>query len=230
MNIFVKHYHDPQEAAAAAAHLTWLTNLGSGVRFPKLRMCTGRRLVTELLAGHHPHPADLPVVAAALGTLHRNAYDQHLHHARLDRPFRVDGLLINDFVTPRRAALARQPVPHTGLPAAIYKDTNVRNILLTDQGVAQVDFDDLTLAPFGYDLAKLIVSAAMTYGQPVASLVADTLAAYNMHVGANACTIDRLHRYAELHTHLTAPYLHRNGYRHPWPTVRPWPAPARSSP
>lgn len=221
MNIFVKRYRDPQTAAAAAAHLTWLTNLDSGVRFPALRMVAGQRLVTELLTGHHPRPADLPVVAAALGSLHRNAYDRHLHHAHLDQPFRVNGLLINDFVTPRHAALARQPVPHTDLPAAIYKDSNLRNTLLTDHGVALIDFDDLTLAPFGYDLAKLIVSTDMTHGQPAASLLADTLAAYNDHVGANACTIDRLLRYAELHGSLTAPYLHRNGYRHPWPTVRP---------
>ncbi|MGH3679021.1 MAG: phosphotransferase [Natronosporangium sp.] len=230
MNVFVKRYHDPQAAAAAAAHLAWLTNFCTGVRFPALRMVAGRWMVTELLTGHHPRPADLPVVAATLGTLHRSAHERHLHRARLDRPLRVGGLLISDFVTPRRAALARQPVPHTGLPAAIYKDTNVRNLLLTDAGVAQVDFDDLTLAPFGYDLAKLIVSTAMTYGQPAASLVSDTLAAYNTHVGTNACPLNRLHRYAELHGRLTAPYLHRNGYRHPWPTVRPWPAPARSSP
>jgi hypothetical protein len=230
MNVFVKRYHDPQTAEAAAAHLTWLTNLGTGVRLPALWTCAGPWLVTELLTGHHPRPADLPGVAAALGTLHRRAYDRHLHQARLDRPFRVDGLLIGDFVTPRRAALARQPVTHTGLPAAIYKDTNLRNVLLTDQGVALVDFDDLTLAPFGYDLAKLIVSTAMTYGQPAASLVADVIAAYNTRVGVNACTNDRLHRYAELHGSLTAPYLHRNGYHHPWPTVRPWPAPARNNP
>jgi hypothetical protein len=230
MNVFVKRYHDPQMAAAEAAHLTWLTNLGTGVRFPALRMWAGPRLVTELLTGHHPRPADLPVVAAALGTLHRTAYDRHLHHARLDHPFRIGGLLISDFVTPRRAALARQSVPHIGLPAAIYKDTNVRNVLLTEHGVALVDFDDLTLAPFGYDLAKLIVSTAMTYGQPAPGVVADALAAYNARVGGNACTVNRLRYYAELHGRLTASYLHRNGYRHPWPNVRPWPEPTRSSP
>jgi Ser/Thr protein kinase RdoA (MazF antagonist) len=193
-------------------------------------MVTGRWMVTELLTGHHPRPADLPVVAAALGTLHRIAYERHLHHAHLDRPFRVGGLLINDFVTPRRAALAREPAPCTGLPAVIYKDTNVRNILLTEQGVALVDFDDLTLAPFGYDLAKLIVSTAMTHGKPAPSLVADAQAAYNTRVGANACTVNRLRHFAELHGSLTSPYLHRNGYRHPWPTVRPWPKPTRNCP
>ena len=230
MNVFVKRYRDPESAAAAAAHLAWLTSLGTNVRLPALRMVAGPRLVTELLIGQRPRPADLPSVAVALGTLHRSAYDQHLHRAYLDRPFRVGELFIDGFVTPRRAALARHPVPYAGLPAAIYRDTNVRNVLLTEQGVALVDFDDLTLAPFGYDLAKLIVSTAMTYGQPDRGVVADALAAYNANVGAHACTVDRLHRYAELHSSLTAPYLHRNGYRHPWPTVRPWPEPVRSSP
>lgn len=230
MNVFVKHYRDPRAAAAAAAHLAWLTDLAAGIRFPVLRMLAGPRLVTELITGHHPRSADLPIVAAALGTLHRSAYERYLHRARLDRPLRVGGLLINDFVTRRRAALARQPVPYTGLPAAIYKDTNVRNVLLTEERVSFVDFDDLTLAPFGYDLAKLIVSTAMTYGQPDPGLVADALTAYNAHVGANACTADCLHRYAELHGSLNAPYLHRNGYRHPWSTVRPWPELTRSSP
>jgi hypothetical protein len=229
VNVFVKRYRDPQAAAAAAAHLAWLTDLASGIRLPALRMLAGPRLVIELLAGHQPRLADLPLTAAALGTLHSSAYERHLHHAGLDRPFWVGGLLINDFVTPRRAALARHPVPCTGLPAAIYKDTNLRNVLLTEQGVALVDFDDLTLAPFGYDLAKLIVSIAMTHGKPAPSLVADTLAAYNTRVGTNACTADRLHHYAELHSSLTAPYLHRNGYCHPWPNVRPWPEPTRSS-
>ena len=35
---------------------------------------------------------------------------------------------------------------------------------MTATGPAIVDFDDLTLAPFGYDLAKLVVSTAMTHG------------------------------------------------------------------
>lgn len=34
--------------------------------------------------------------------------------------------------------------------------------LLTDVGVSIVDFDDLTLAPFGYDPAQLVISTAMT--------------------------------------------------------------------
>jgi hypothetical protein len=42
---------------------------------------------------------------------------------------------------------------------------------------------------------------------------------------ATACTVEELRRYAEIHHLLTVRYLHRNGYRHAWPDVRPWPAP-----
>jgi hypothetical protein len=38
-------------------------------------------------------------------------------------------------------------------PVAFYKDTNPRNILITAAGQL-ITVDDLTLAPFGYDLAK----------------------------------------------------------------------------
>jgi aminoglycoside/choline kinase family phosphotransferase len=114
-------------------------------------------------------------------------------------------------------------VPHSGLPAALYKDANIRNFILTQHGVAMVDFDDLTLAPFGYDLAKLIVTTAMTHGRSGA--VDAALAAYNARVDTNACPPHRLHAYAEFHHTLTARYLGHNGYRHPWPLIRPWPVP-----
>jgi hypothetical protein len=60
---------------------------------------------------------------------------------------------------PRLAALL-------GEPAAFYKDSNPRNFLITGDGtIFAVDTDDLTLAPFGYDLAKLIATLTMTYGE-----------------------------------------------------------------
>jgi hypothetical protein len=40
------------------------------------------------------------------------------------------------------------------------------NILITSIGrPVTVDIDDLTLAPFGYDLVKLVVTLAMTHGR-----------------------------------------------------------------
>lgn len=148
----------------------------------------------------------------------------------MDEPFHTrHGLTITDFITPRRTALEKIPLPVTGQPAALYKDANIRNFLLTDDGVAVVDFDDLTLAPFGYDLAKLVVSAAMTYGQLDPHMIELALNTYNSHTAAvgrfTECPMQHLRVYAEFHHLLTAPYLHRNGYRHPWPRVRPWPEP-----
>ncbi|WP_218022372.1 hypothetical protein, partial [Nocardia amamiensis] len=91
-----------------------------------------------------------------------------------------------------------------------------------------IDFDDLTLAPFGYDLAKLIVSTAMTHGRIASSVVEEALAIYNHHTAPNraSCSLAQLRHYSEIHHQLTKPYLHRNGYRHSWDDMRPWPPPS----
>ncbi|MGH3801082.1 MAG: phosphotransferase [Pseudonocardiaceae bacterium] len=227
---FAKRYPDQRHATMAIAHRDWLSGLESGVRLPALRSATARELVFEHLGTRHPDADDLADLAQALGRLHAAAYLRHLHAARLDEPFHTrHGLTITDFITPRRTALEKIPLPVTGRPAALYKDANIRNFLLTDDGVAIVDFDDLTLAPFGYDLAKLVVSAAMTHGRLDPHMIELALDTYNSHTAEvgrfTECPMRQLRVYAEFHHLLTAPYLHRNGYRHPWPRVRPWPAP-----
>ncbi|MQY28887.1 hypothetical protein [Nocardia aurantia] len=75
---------------------------------------------------------------------------------------------------------------------------------------------------------KLVVSAAMTHGRLSAEAVEAALASYNDRTAGHGihCTIDEFRRYAEIHHHLTAPYLHRHGYHHSWTDVRPWPEPA----
>ncbi len=110
-----------------------------------------------------------------------------------------------------------------GLPASVYKDANVRNFLLTDDDVVAVDFDTLTLAPFGYDLAKLVVSAAMTYGPFPDPLVGCVLAAYNAVLAAHrlpACTAEEFEAWTEMHHVLTSPYQGSNGYQHSWRASR----------
>jgi hypothetical protein len=228
--VFIKRYPNQDRATKACAHWNWLSGLESTVRLPALRSATTRELAFERLGSQHPDADDLAVVALALGRLHAAAYSRHLHATRLDEPFLAqDGMIISDFITPRRTALQKMPLPLTGLPAALYKDANIRNFLLTDNGVAIVDFDDLTLAPFGYDLAKLIVSTAMTHGRldpHIVELALETYNARTAQAGPNTtCSMSDLRAYAEFHHLLTARYLHRNGYRHPWPEVRPWPEP-----
>jgi hypothetical protein len=227
-DVHVKHYSDPRRCAWARIHLGWLAGLDSGVRLPAVRSAGTHRLVFEHLGHRRPGPGDLHVLADALGRLHAAAYTRQLHAARLDQPFRTPGgLVISDFVTPRREILRRLRVPVTGLPAAVYKDANIRNFLLTDTGVAILDFDDLTLAPFGYDLAKLVLSTAMTHGHLDPRHLQAALEAYNARTAeagghTATCTPQRLRGYAEVHHLLTARYLHRNGYTHPWPEIRPW--------
>lgn len=238
-DLFVKRYDDPQRCAAAAAHHTWLTSLVSGVRLPHLIRQTSRHLVFERLPGRTPKAADLPRVAAVLGRLHDAAYRKELHFARLDQPrTTATGLTLPDFAGSRRKALHRA-AHATGLgpaaldavldraswPAAFYKDPNVRNYVLEGENVTVVDFDDLTLAPFGYDLAGLIVTASLTYGRLDQWILTNCIGAYQAAIAPIRCGLDEVRQYAELHHLLTLRYLGTNGYRHPWPTVRPWPDP-----
>ncbi|MGW0324476.1 phosphotransferase [Nocardia sp. NPDC003183] len=222
---FVKHYSSPSRAESARAHHDWLRRLNAPVRIPQLHEVTGTRLVLEHLEGRQPEPADLPVVAAALGDLHTAAYTRHLHAGRLDQPYEATtALRLVDFVSPRTTVLP-PGFAITALPCALYKDSNIRNFILLDNQVAIIDFDDLTLAPFGYDLAKLVVSAAMTHGPLTCTLVEDTLNRYNTQTTgiANAhCDMRRLQLYTEIHHQLTSRYLGHHGYLYEWSRVRPW--------
>ncbi|WP_410813251.1 phosphotransferase [Micromonospora sp. 067-2] len=237
--IFVKRYDDPERCAAAAAHHTWLAGLGSGVRLPALVARSSRHLIFERLMGHAPGVEDLPRAAAALGQLHAAAHRDELRTACLDQPHITStGLVISDFASPRQAALhhaaaaagihesvINAALDRVGEPVTFYKDPNIRNYLANGNEVAVVDFDDLTLAPFGYDLAGLVVTASMTYGRLADLSIARCLRAYRVAVAPQICSLADLKRYAELHHLLTLRYLGRNGYRHAWPTVRPWPDP-----
>ena len=65
----------------------------------------------------------------------------------------------------------------------------------------------------------------MTYGRLAPDAVEAALEVYNTYTaaaaGGTACPMKRLRAYAEFHHLCTARYLHRNGYRHAWPNVRP---------
>jgi Ser/Thr protein kinase RdoA (MazF antagonist) len=190
--------------------------------------------------GRHAKPADLVPLAQYLGQVHTAAHAAQLHEARLDTCYGTgSGHRIRGFPEPRLQAIetrlgsgrVHDPLLNAGdarrlfddmadEPTAFYKDTNPRNVLVTSDGPVMVDFDDLTLAPFGYDLAKLIVTLTMTHGS--LPEIEEALTAYNTATAEIAIVSwDELMIWAEFHHILTSPYLGRGGYKHSWHELRP---------
>lgn len=227
---------------AAAANYHWIAAHSDPTFLPRLLNLDDRALLFEYVPGHHAQPQDLPALAVLLGRFHAALCATQLRDARMDQPFHAAGLTIPSFVDVRERRLLTRlrsaPLPDTwltadlirkwmhaaaGLPSSVYKDSNVRNFLIADTVIA-VDFDVLTLAPFGYDLAKLVVSAVMTYGHISEDLVAGVLDLYNdavNEVGVPGCPLEEFAVWAECHHVLTSPYLGSNGYQVPWSTARP---------
>jgi len=243
---FTKRYASAQQCAAARFHYDWLAAHVQPLCLPRL-LATGRRhLIFGHVHGRYATPVDLEALAAHLGDAHGTAWVNVLHTARLDYPHRATGgHTIADFATPRLAALNSSDRVTTSMraqeitraielihaaidrPAAIYKDTNPRNVLITPTGrIMTIDFADLTLAPFGYDLAKLVVTLSMTHGSIAEKTVERALAAYNAAAARHASALGdtsyaQLLGYAQIHHVLTARYLGRGGYQYQWPAVRP---------
>jgi Ser/Thr protein kinase RdoA (MazF antagonist) len=234
---FTKSYDTPDQAAAAARHHHWLTRHARPLCQPALTAATPTGLTFAYVDGRHARPEDLPRLAALLGDAHGTAWITDLHRARLDTPHPLgDSHAMADFRTPREAALRRRlkqgHIPDQAIltamltlldrtadgPAAFYKDSNPRTFLLTPDGtVFAVDTDDLTLAPFGYDLAKLIVTLFMTYGPVSDPVISTALTTYNEAAARHDPSLgatgrERLADFLALHAVLTAPYAGRNGY------------------
>ena len=239
---FVKHYPSLAARQAAQANYRWLAGLHSRPRLPELTAANGPVLGFERIDGRCARPEDLGMLAAHLGDVHGSAHAAELHQARLNQPYRaVNGHMLPSFPHRRVDAVARElragNVPGNGLmsiaraqrllaradgPAAFYKDANPRNFLITPDGLAvTVDFDDLTLAPFGYDLAKLVVTLAMTYGSLPGEQIAAALCAYNT-AAARQCaalpgvTWTELMNWAEIHRILTSRYAADGRYPRRW--------------
>lgn len=241
---WIKRYRTAAACQTTAANHRWLASLATPV--PALRATRANRLEFDHVAGRHARPRDLPMLADLLGNLHRTTYAAGLHRARLDRPHTTDtGLVIPDFLTPRhnalRALLDGRAAPDPAFtsdqavavlesavngPACIYKDSNPRNFLITPGGVVVVDFDVLTLAPAGYDLAKLIVTLVMTHGRLPEAEIDQALMIYNAAFSHDSAAIKPLElepvtraelmAWAEIHHIFTRPYLGRSGYRYSW--------------
>jgi Ser/Thr protein kinase RdoA (MazF antagonist) len=241
---FSKPYATREALEQTIAHHAWLNEHAGSLRLPAIRTVRADGIDFASIEGRHARFTDAPAVATVLGRAHAAAWKGDLHRALLTTAHPLaHGHELPDFVSPRIAALRRHRAAglvnahqmtaaqsllaaSPATPVAFYKDTNLRNVLITADGPVMVDLDDLTLAPFGYDLAKLLVTLAMTYGPLPPATFTTSLACYNqplLGAGLPPVTIGRFLGHAELHHLLTLPYLGKSGYRHPWPTVRPRP-------
>ncbi|MEU2868647.1 phosphotransferase [Streptomyces olivoreticuli] len=235
---FVKSYGSTGQAAEAARHYHWLAAHARPLLQPTLTAAAPDSLTFAWVEGRHAEPQDLPRLAGVLGDAHGAAWTSELRHASLTMPHAFsDGAVFPDYVDCRRITLRKRLeqrhlsdasvldmllalVEETAEgPAAFYKDSNPRNFLITpDDTIFTVDTDDLTLAPFGYDLAKLITTLIMTHGPIEPPVIDKALALYNGAASRHdACLgstdLQRLHAFITVHVHLTAPYAGRNGYR-----------------
>jgi Ser/Thr protein kinase RdoA (MazF antagonist) len=246
--LYRKDYPDAVSCQRAAANYQWLARADDSLRVPRLLALSETTLTFERVRGRHARPADLTRLAAHLGQAHCGAFLTELHHARLDTPYlTAGGHELGSFQQHRADAVtrelgtgnvpgaaltssqARELLAHADGPAAFYKDANPRNFLITAAGLVTIDFDDLTLAPFGYDLAKLIVTLAMTYSSLPAPQISAALTAYNGATAGHraqipALTWEQLMKWAEIHHILTSRYLASGHYKHSWYQVKP-PAP-----
>lgn len=236
--LYTKQYRSAERCQAAVRNYSWLTQHAAPMRLPALRTIGLTTLVFEYVDGRHARPADLARVATHLGDVHGAAWVDDLHRARLDTAHVPGhGLELADYPSSRRRALAARHAAGflptagdldaalallartTSGPAAFYKDTNPRNLLITADEILTIDLDDLSLAPFGYDLAKLITTLMMTYGPLPVSTVHAALDCYNRaaarhHASLGHTTMKGLTSFMRLHAILTAPYVGRGGYRH----------------
>ncbi|WP_327748118.1 phosphotransferase [Streptomyces europaeiscabiei] len=243
---FTKTYATQEATAAADRHRTWLAAHAQPLRQPALTVIGPKSLTFEWIEGRHAEPGDLPRLAGLLGDAHGTAWTSDLRSVSLNGPhtFR-DGTQFGGYLAVREVALRRRleqgHLPdrialHAMLtllektaegPAAFYKDSNPRNFLFTEDGTLfTLDTDDLTLAPFGYDLAKLITTLVMTYGPLGPPAIDEALSTYNEAAGRHDSRLgttdrERLDDFLALHCVLTAPYAGRNGYRFGRPVPRP---------
>jgi Ser/Thr protein kinase RdoA (MazF antagonist) len=220
--VWAKRYPSIAAARRAVANHRWLER--SGLPVPALDGARGHEVAWRHVAGRHVETEDdLVRVAVALGRWHR-----HLAESGLPADRALPGFLVT-----RTAMLVRLHPPGAaisaadaaclratvaGCPPSVYKDVNVRNILLDGDRVVHVDFDDLTLAPAGYDLAKLVISYAMTRG--ARGPVEEALRAYNDGAVVELCTASAFMAWIELHHVLTHRYIADGPYTYSWAALR----------
>ena len=232
--VWWKDYVSDDHLRRSIVHHAWVVETDLAV--PALRHVDviGRRLAFERLPGRHAVASDdLALVAADLGRWHARLARRELVNVEADASLPIDGGELHGFLAVRAEPLSGANAPGAivtpadiptlaalaaGATTGVYKDVNVRNVLLDGGVVRHVDVDDVTLAPAGYDLGKLLLSWAMTHGRRPA--IEDVLDCYNTAAGQELCDREHLAVWLELHYVLTYRYRAAGHYAHGWPSLR----------
>jgi aminoglycoside phosphotransferase (APT) family kinase protein len=106
----------------------------------------------------------------------------------------------------------------------LYKDFNTTNVIINATSLTLIDFDVLTIAPIGYDLAKLMLSFAISgygFGPGLLETARRRYIAELPQWCRATVTPNSLLIWIEVHWLLTSPYVGKNGYTCRWPDLRP---------
>lgn len=98
------------------------------------------------------------------------------------------------------------------LPLSVYKDANYRNFVVSDR-IYTLDYDTLTLAPAGYDLAKFFVSVGMHEGNVSNECMTRALRTYLNKTGAHL-TKGVFRTLLNINIIRTRKYIGHGGYRY----------------
>lgn len=227
---FIKRYDSTARLRRALRNYRWLA--ATGLPVPRLITVKPESgiLGFECIKGRHAVDiADLERVSAQLGSWHGPLAGE-MRSGDCDS---LSSKGIEPFLPVREELLRTLQAPDALVggdhveavwalaelsPPSVYKDVNVRNVLLGATRIHHVDFDDLSLAPAGYDLAKLLVSWGMTHGRrPPMEMLLDV---YNQAAGDELCDPDTFAVWIEVHHVLTSRYVGRGSYRYWWAALR----------
>ncbi len=228
--VFVKHYTTAENASRALQAYRWFASMNV-LTVPQLLEWSPTSMTYEFVVGRHASIEDLNALARQLGQLSAHVRSaelsgrQNLEAAVIGRSLRLEDFAVSKdaWIAKHGAELSNseqasfQRVLSVTRQADLYKDANLRNFLITASGLTvTLDYDSLTVAPTGYDLAKLIVSLYMAGYDVGKDEMTSALDAFNADGSAGVLPAD-LSDYLAVNGALTRRYVGANGYVRSWP-------------
>ncbi|MQB08167.1 hypothetical protein DXT91_29470 [Agrobacterium tumefaciens] len=109
----------------------------------------------------------------------------------------------------------------SGTSSNLYKDSNVTNFINYNGGAFIIDFDTITLAPFGYDFAKLLLTDAVKSHSLEQQRVAGALMQYRWTPACGALSANLMLMFMDIHWIMAQPFRRKNSYQVDWAVLRP---------